>query len=156
MEVMKILSMEMTEVQQYIKLKFKITMEWIESRVTYFHLRNDTLLNTLSESDINQLWLPLISYDNTDDTETTRLGKTWEWGTDVLVRRAGKGIRNTKAERVSFKGNENYLQMQQTYAHNFHCEYEFHMYPFDTQVRLRLLFITGGLFLFFLSWDDSK
>ena len=32
--------------------------------------------------------------------------------------------------------------MQQTYAHNFHCEYELHMYPFDTQVGYLSLFIT--------------
>ena len=135
-EVMKILSMDMINVQQSIKLKFEITMEWIESRVTYFHLRKDTLLNTLSEGHIKRLWLPLLRYDNTDNTETTRLGTTREWSTEVLVRRAGEGVRSINAERDSFKGKENYLRMQQTYAHNFHCEYEFHMYPFDTQVRL--------------------
>ena len=134
MEVMKILSIDMTSVQQYIKLKFKITLEWIESRVTYFHLKKDTLLNTLSDSDINQLWLPLLRYDNTDDTETTRLGSKWEWSTEMLVKRAGEGILSVNAERETFKGAENFLRMQQTYAHNFHCEFELHMYPFDTQV----------------------
>ena len=42
-------------------------------------------LNALTQKDIEELWLPEVIYDNTD---TTRLGVTWEWST--MFQFAGK------------------------------------------------------------------
>ena len=134
MQVTKVLAMDMTDVQHYIRLKFDITLEWVEYRATFYHLIDDTKLNTLTDANINSIWLPLLNYDNTDDTESTRLGVTWEWSTDVLVKKSGEGVLDINAEKNVFRGKENYLQMKQSYSHSFHCEYVFHNYPFDTQV----------------------
>ena len=95
-------------------------------------------MNSLNQDDIKKLWLPMVIYANTDQKETTRLGENWEWRTNVFVNREG-GFSNSSDEVVDemriFKGSENMLTMQQTYAHKFQCIYHLKPYPFDTQVR---------------------
>ena len=119
-----------------IEIQFAITLEWIENRATYQHLKNDRSLNALTQDDIQQLWLPEVIYENTDQKESTRLGVDWEWKTRVIVDRKGNGILTgleTIDETEIFEGNGNSLVMAQTYTHKFQCIYDLKKYPFDTQ-----------------------
>ena len=128
---MKIIKME--EVEHKIDLKFQITLQWLENRATYYNLKDETSLNALKENDIQQLWLPDVVYENTDQTESTKLG---DWKTSIAITREGNLTRAGEEEvneAEIFQGAENELTMQQTYTHNFQCEYMLHRYPFDTQ-----------------------
>ena len=49
-----------------IELQFQINLEWKENRATYYNLKNESYLNTLSQDEINLLWLPLVVYLNTN------------------------------------------------------------------------------------------
>ena len=114
-------------------------MMWREDRVTYQNLKNDSTNNMLSQEEINMLWLPLVIYWNTDQEETTRLGESWEWKTDISVKKEGEAKKNLKEdidEAEIFLGSENSLRMEQTYTHAFHCVFQLSKYPFDTQVTL--------------------
>ena len=70
--LMKVVEIE--EVDHSIHLQFQISLQWKEPRATYQNLKKDTTLNALSTSDKNDIWLPLVVYDNTDQKEITRLG----------------------------------------------------------------------------------
>ena len=85
------------------------------------------------------LWLPRVIYWNTDQEETTRLGETWEWKTNILVQREGESKMNMRSdidEAEIFQGAENSLRMEQTYTHAFQCVFKLSKYPFDMQVSL--------------------
>ena len=71
--LMKIVEIE--EIDHSIHLQFQISLQWRENRVTFQNLKYETSLNALTSNDINQLWLPLVIYDNTDQKESTRLGE---------------------------------------------------------------------------------
>ena len=121
-----------------IDLQFQIGLEWSENRATYHNLKPESYLNALSIQEINTLWLPLVTYLNTDQQETTRLGENWEWTTEVNVKREGNFTlsgHEVLDETYLFKGDENSLTMTQTYTHEFQCVYQLERYPFDTQVR---------------------
>ena len=128
-DLLKIGNME--ETYHKIDFKFKISMEWKENnRVVFHNLKQDTTLNALSKTDIASLWLPLVTYDNTDQNEVTRLGAMWEWNTQVSVIMEGDFTRSGLDmidETEIFEGGENTLFMQQVY--------NLQDYPFDTQVR---------------------
>ena len=137
-------------------------MVWKENRVTYQNLKANDSLNALTQEDIQRLWLPKVIYENTDQKDTTRLGSNWEWETNVEVKRQGnftmsgfdvvdeayiyqglftkqitqKCIKTHKINLFSFnfQGDENSLIMTQTYTNEFQCQYDFRLYPFDTQV----------------------
>ena len=136
-DLLKIVDMEETD--HKIDFQFEITLEWKENnRVVYHNLKRDTSLNALSKDDIENLWLPLVIYDNTDQKEMTRLGAMWEWNTRISVIREGSFTRSgveVVDETEIFMGGENILSMQQVYTWQFQCKYNLQEYPFDTQVR---------------------
>ena len=121
-----------------IEIQFEITLSWVENRATYYNLKTRDSLNAMSQRDFEQLWLPEVIYENTDQKESTRLGTAWEWKTRVLVKREGNFTRSgieTVDETELFKGAENRLVMSQVYTHTFQCNYQLSTYPFDTQVN---------------------
>ena len=44
-----------------------------------------------------------------------------------------RGGKEVVDEVEVFRGDQNPLVMTQVYTKKFHCQYEFHLYPFDTQ-----------------------
>ena len=121
-----------------IEIQFEITMGWKENRVTYQNLKQRDSLNALRQTDYEQLWLPEVIYENTDQKESTRLGSNWEWKTSLIVRREGNSSSSGQDildETEIFVGHENSLIMSQTYTHTFQCAYKLSAYPFDTQVK---------------------
>ena len=134
---MKVVEIEQTD--HSIHLQFQISMQWRENRVTFQNLKDETSLNALTSNDIDQLWLPLVIYDNTDQKKSTRLGLEWEWVTSVSVAKEGNFTRSgldEVDEAEIFEGAENTLNMTQTYTWEFQCQYKLQHYPFDTQVQL--------------------
>ena len=131
---------QIDEKDHAIQFQFEILLEWKDNRVTYHNLKEDESLNALNDTEMQRLWLPLVTYENTDDKESTRLGTAWEWKTSVLVERIGNASLASYTggqldETQIFEGSENLLQMSQTYTHEFQCVYQLQDYPFDTQVR---------------------
>ena len=121
-----------------IKLQFQIGLMWKDYRLTYFNLKTDLHLNTLSSEQMKNLWLPIVIYTNTEQLESTRLGENWEWTTNIWVRRENpiKLGYEWLDETEIFNGSENSLVMVQSYTHEFQCTFQLQHYPFDTQVSI--------------------
>ena len=133
--LIKIVKME--EVDHKITFQFSIILEWREPRAKYHNLKTKTSLNILTDSMMEQLWLPNVIYTNTDQVETVRLGQTSEWDTTMTVTREGEFVRSpiqVTDEIEIFSGSTNRLTMRQTYTKTFQCQYQLSNYPFDTQV----------------------
>ena len=136
MDILKLVDIK--EEDYSIEIQFSITLQWKENRATYENLKKEKTLNSLNRKEIEKLWLPEVSYENTDMKDTSRLGERWEWGTQVFVDRLGNFTPSGKDiidEIYIFSGSENNLVMSQTYTRDFQCSYDFQMYPFDRQVR---------------------
>ena len=145
-ELMKIIDME--EEDHKIDLQFQITLEWRENdRVVFHNLKQDKSLNSLSKSEVDTIWLPLVIYDNTDQKEVTRLGMYWEWNSPTTAIREGSydscesnpscsrsGIKEVD-ELEQFEADGNRIEMQQVYTWQFQCKYDLKLYPFDGQVK---------------------
>ena len=119
-----------------VEIQFSIALKWMENRATYLNLKKDKSLNALTLDEIQSLWLPEVIYENTDQKDSTRLGTQWEWKTSVIVERNKNGTPaglETLDETELFKGDENSLDMFQTYTHEFQCIFDLKKYPFDTQ-----------------------
>jgi hypothetical protein len=122
-----------------IEIQFEIVLKWKENkRVKYHNLKDNIALNVLTDENLDDMWLPLVIYDNTDQKEETRLGMPWEWGTSVTINREEESPERSGLdipdEIEVFQGEKNTLTMNQTYTWKFQCEYDLHLYPFDTQV----------------------
>ena len=86
--------MSIDEVENTIDLQFGIKLEWFDHRHTYNNLKeNRPFLNALNGTDLGRIWLPIIFYDNTDDSKRTQLSWNGEWITNVMVVREGSFTR---------------------------------------------------------------
>lgn len=77
----------------------------------------------------------------------------WEWVTRVVVNKEGRFTRSgldEVDEAEIFEGKENSLTMDQSYTHEFQCQYHLHSYPFDTQVHDKLVLDSSGCFIFYI------
>ena len=155
-DLMKIVDID--EDDYSIGIQFKISLRWRENRATYQNLKSRESLNALAKKDIENVWLPKVVYENTDQKVTTRLGEigNGEWETKVVVvREEGNGTRSglrTLDETMIFKGSLNSLIMSQTYTHTFQCVYELSAYPFDTQVVLVNNILMAVFHIFFFRY----
>ena len=95
--------MEIDEDKNTIDLQFEIMLEWLDYRLNFNNLKEQTYLNALTEDDKNSIWLPIVVFDNTDQKETTRLGENWEWTTTVTITREGNFERYFYSEKFMLK-----------------------------------------------------
>ena len=91
MRLLKMMGID--EDENTIDLQFEIMLEWLDFRLSFNNLKEQTYLNALTDDDKRSIWLPIIVFDNTDQKETTRLGVEWEWVTSVTVTREGNFTR---------------------------------------------------------------
>ena len=125
---------EISEVDHIIELKFGMTMEWYENRVSYNNLKKDDSLNSLSDMELEKLWIPYVIFQNTDNNEAVTIDGV---RSTVFISRESDFKRSglEYADEVEiFKGEENKVTMTKTYSKRFHCTYLIHYFPFDTQV----------------------
>ena len=54
------------EVDKIIKLKFRISIQWMDARVIFYNLKMDETLNSLSLKEQFSLWTPTIVFWNTE------------------------------------------------------------------------------------------
>ena len=66
---------DINEADYSIEIQFEISLLWKDNRATFHNLKLSDSLNALTQEDIEQLWLPRVIYENTDQKETTRLGE---------------------------------------------------------------------------------
>ena len=135
---------DIDEENSFKEIQFRITLKWKEMRASYYNLKKDAFLNILSEKNLEQLWLPEVIYENTDQKDSTRIGKDWEWKTTVVVIREGnfsRGGLSMVNEVEIFEGRENNISMRQTYTRKFQCAMELARYPFDVQVNGKVVLL---------------
>ena len=85
-ELLKIL--EIGEVQMLFRNKFKLYMQWSDSRVTFYNLQENSILNTLVEEEKMKIWTPSLIFDNTDQQVQTSMDKK----SLISVKREGKEL----------------------------------------------------------------
>ena len=127
---------DIVEVKHEIEMKFHILMEWFDHRLKFHNLKESLSSNVPTDDEIESLWLPNVIFSNTKNNEATFLTPD----TIIAVKREGK-VNLAKADKVHevniFDGFENRITFQQSYAKHFKCEYQLHLFPFDTQVNIK-------------------
>ena len=77
LDILKLVNIE--EVTHSITIQFQVTLEWRDERMLFYNLKNKSFLNKLDDSVINELWLPRIIYENTDQKESTRSPRSYHF-----------------------------------------------------------------------------
>ena len=129
-ELLKVL--ELDEVAMLFRTKYTVNLEWLDSRITFHNLHKNQGLNTLVESEKQNIWTPRLIFHNTDESTRT----TTDSESVISVRREGNYTTST-IETIDntyiFLGSENPLVMSRIYQTEWICDYEMNWFPFDTQ-----------------------
>ena len=78
---------DIQEVAQYLKLKFKINLQWMDARVSFYNIKIDETMNSLSLEEQTKLWTPTIVFWNTEE----QLKTVNDMNTFASVKRSGNG-----------------------------------------------------------------
>ena len=135
---------DIQEVSQYIKLKFRLSLNWKDARVSFYNIKADEALNSLTLEEQLSLWTPSIVYWNTEQQLKTINDKN-SFGS---IRRDAKGsiIDRTVNEDIEvYKGEENEIILSRVYSIKFYCNYQMAWYPFDIQTCTMKMVFDGVL-----------
>ena len=121
-----------SEIDSVFALKFVLSLDWIDNRLSYVSLNPNSDLNSLNEEEKERIWVPQLIFLNTrDNKETLNDGKTM-----IQIERQGDltvAKENDLDNEFSFEGSQNRLMLQRMYAIDFDCDYYMAWYPFDLQ-----------------------
>ena len=115
-----------------MELKFRITLQWVDARVTYYNIKEDENMNSLSLDEQLSLWTPTIVFWNTKEQLRTVNDKN----TFANIKRQANGsiIEKEVNEDIDiYQGSENGISISRVYSIQFYCEYNMAWYPFDIQ-----------------------
>ena len=124
---------DIQEVAQYLELKLKISLQWMDARVSFYNIKPDEDMNMLSLDEQLTLWTPTIVFWNTKEQLRTINDKS----TFASVKREGKGSiidKEVNEDIEVYSGSENGITISRVYSIQFFCEYQMAWYPFDQQV----------------------
>ena len=125
---------EINEIQNYLKVKFEITLEWFDSKLTYQNL-NTNGSNLISLSDMSSVWKPYTIFENigskdknleTDYPDVLRINPNSEFKFTVIDSRE---IHNAHL----FEGSKNALKFIRERKTEWVCDFYMEWYLFDTQ-----------------------
>lgn len=134
---------DIQEVAQYLEVKFKISLQWVDARVTYYNIKPDEKMNSLSLDEQLSLWTPTIVFWNTKEQLRTANDKK----TFASIKREANGsiIEKEISEDIEvYSGSANRITISRVYSIQFYCEYNMRWYPFDQQT-CRIEMILDGV-----------
>ena len=135
---------DIQEVAQFLKLKFKISLQWNDARITFYNIKPDEKMNSLSLEEQLFIWTPTIVFWNTEKQLRTVNDKT----TFASVRRDGAGSpigKEVNEDIEEYAGSVNPITIHRVYSIEFFCEYDMRWYPFDQQTCYIQMVLDGVL-----------
>ena len=148
--------LEIREVDNRIDLQFGMQLTWHDKRLSMQNLKHDKNLNTLTEAQRGEIWIPELVFHNTQ----SKLKSLVDQESFVTISRIGDYVKSDKSQLQNayvFEGNENPLTIARVYDITFICEFNVRIFPFDTQNCSIVLVMAGnsGKFVH-LSIDQFK
>jgi len=114
-------------------VKFVMILKWFDHHLIFANLKPNYHDNLIGDKK-HSIWIPPLCMNNSD-------GNVWvsvdEPSAKIYVERKGKHVVGPLSELQEthyYSGHENNLIFEAEYDNKFHCTYDLHCFPFDTQV----------------------
>ena len=101
-------------------------MNWLESRLKFLNLITNRI-NKLTGDEINNIWIPKLTFYNTEDRLETVIDKQ----TVMSIRQEGE--HTSLLNKRLYNGAENTISSLRFYNRKFMFIFNMQWYPFDTQ-----------------------
>ena len=124
--------MEISEVDELMEAKFRLSLAWSDFRLTFHNLKEATSMNTLTGKEKSNIWAPVLVFLNTKDMEVAQNDEA----SFIEIQKKSNATINSFEENENihiFKGRESVFSMKRIYSVKWICSYSMQWYPFDTQ-----------------------
>ena len=139
--------LRISEVESSFSVKFILFSSWIDKRLSYKNINNDSHLNRLDIGLQDKIWKPVLTFTNTKESIATNMKSEHSHNIMIQVQRQGgkelKSLTNQLHNFLSFEGHSNTLLMQREFALDFICDFQLAWYPFDQQNCQILVELSG-------------
>ena len=142
-----------SEVDELFSVKFKVTMTWVDPRLTFLNLKKDITMNIVSPIDAAKMWYPIVVFINTRKMDlsmacikmyvirTNQLSHLFtpvqhDHRSTMTIRRNGSFHLSPNEELHNnrlYEGSENPISISRVYSADFECKFSMQFYPFDIQ-----------------------
>ena len=135
------------ELEGIFQLKFSFISTWIDKRLMFKNLQNDSDMNVLGEPE--KVWKPeyILVNTNSDKERKPHGGQPIIKIIPHLQSRYMSDISESK-KNFYFSGEVSFLQKIETYEATFGCQYVMAWYPFDIQICFMEIFVAGNRDMF--------
>ena len=135
------------ELEGVFKVKFTFISTWIDKRLTYKDLQNNSDINLIEKPD--NIWKPdyILVNTNSDEDRKPHGGEP----TYKIIPNPDSKFQSdlTQSKKsYNFPGDQNSLKKIETYEAAFECKYEMGWYPFDMQICFMEIIIAGNRDMF--------
>ncbi|XP_068215616.1 uncharacterized protein [Palaemon carinicauda] len=127
-----ILALEIVTDKMEIVMDFEISLSWLDWRLIFNNLKEDSIINSLQIELMKSLWVPQVSFGNAKGNVHTLVDEE----TRGVILRQGDARRGdlTRAMEVNlFKGADNPIQLTRKHSATYICSLNLALYPFDSQ-----------------------
>lgn len=62
-----------SEVAELFSVKFKLTMSWIDLRLTFLNLKEDSSMNIVGPTQAAEIWYPIVVFINTRKMDLSKV-----------------------------------------------------------------------------------
>ena len=73
LEIEIISVLELIEVDAIMKLKYQLTLKWMDDRISFQNLKTYNYLNTVASKGASKIWHPSLEFFNTQNLEQTEV-----------------------------------------------------------------------------------
>ena len=125
-----------------IGANFLLTLRWRDDRIGFVNLNNVTNLNKIEQVDRDGMWIPNVVFRNAITPSSTTLNED----TKTMINREHEprqGSYRRSVEADVYDGDWVSVVLQNDYHTKFECNFDLHVYPFDSQKCEMIFELTG-------------
>ena len=119
----------------YFSMKFNVWLQWMDDRLAYQNLKKEYYQNTIPANQANQLWKPMLRFENSLNTEN--ILKYDSLSSYLMLKRNG-GWKEASLDQFDeaeiFNSNETEFLMRTAHSLKFKCHFDLYFFPFDQQI----------------------
>ena len=122
-----------TEMESTIKMQYGVAIAWTDNRLTFYDLHDNPSLNIITKAELRTLWLPDLILQNTATKSHINVASDSKI---AMVEKRGQSSQNSLDNPYNiaeFDGGQNPFLVFAFQVHEFICDFDMTMYPFDVQ-----------------------
>ena len=77
--------LSVSEVAELFSVKFKVTMTWIDPRLSFLNLKNDTSMNIVAPEEAKKIWYPVVMFINTRKLDLSKASVKFINNFDIVI-----------------------------------------------------------------------